>query len=335
MLKTAFIGTGGISGVHLNYLKKRKDVRIAALCDVNATWLEKRQKEFGGETFTDYQRMLDAVKPDAVWLCTPPIVREGPLVACAERGIPVFCEKPVERDPKRGVRIAAKLARLKARVQVGYCFRATPSVLKLREAMADDRVHLIQSFYGCDVSLTMGLPKWFYDKSKSGGMLIDQATHNLDLLRYFFGEVREVRGSAENPVHRKKPGYTVEETLALALHFEKGVVGSHIHTWVGDGWRNEMFFVGEKRLYRLNLGRGRLVIEGPDAHLKSAAKRLHLRKNAHGHLCFEQDQSRFYHYENDVFLQQVRSGKWRENPSDYADGLKTLQLTYTCDRAIS
>lgn len=334
MIKSAFIGTGGISGVHLNYLKARKDVRIAALCDVNETWLRKRHQEFGGACFTDFRKMLDAARPDAVWLCTPPTVREGPLLACAERGVPVFCEKPVERDAKRGARIAAGIARHRGHVQIGYVFRATPVVQKVREAMADDRVHLVQSFYGCNVSLSMGLPKWFYDKSKSGGILIDQATHNLDLLRYLFGEVKSVRGTANNPVHPKRKGYTVEETLALTLHFAKGVVGAHVHTWVGDGWRNEMVFVGEKRLYRLNLGQGRLIVEGPDPHLKSAAKRLGLRKNAHGRLMFEQDMERFYHYENDAFLKQVRSGNWRHNLSDYADGLKTLQLTFACDRAI-
>ncbi|MDD2710480.1 MAG: Gfo/Idh/MocA family oxidoreductase [Verrucomicrobiae bacterium] len=334
MLKTAFIGVGGISGVHLNHLKTRKDVKIAALCDMNEQNLDKRQKEFGGERYTDFRLMLDEVKPDAVWLCTPPLVRGGPLIECARRRIPVFCEKPVERDVVRARKIASTLARLKARVQIGYVFRTQAMVQLFKKASADDKIHVLQSFYGCGVSLNMALPAWFYEKEKSGGALVDQATHNLDLLRYLFGEVREILGAAENPVHKKKKGYTVDEALSMTLRFEDGAVGSHLHTWVGDAWRNEIMLSGEKRLYRLLLGKRRLVVEGPDAALKPIKKMFRGPRGPNGELVFE-DKGNFYGYENDIFLDQVKSGKWGENPSDYADGLKSLELTVACDKAVT
>ena len=322
MIKAAFIGTGGISSVHLKYLQGRRDVKIAALCDVNREQAVNRQKEFGGDVFTDFNEMLEKAKPDAVWLCTPPLVRAAPLLACADRSVPVFCEKPVERDEKRARKISAALARRKGRVQVGYVFRCTPVVEAARKALAADRIHLVHSLYTCGMSLKMSSKKWFYDKAKSGGGLVDQATHNLDILRALFGEVRDVRGTAQNPVHKKRPGYTVEETIGLVMTFENGIVASHQHSWVADDWHNEIVMSGEKSIYRLNLNLGAFSSDkAPEGQAEP--------------IRFQQEKRSIYEYENAVFLKQVASGDWRKNPSDYADGLKTLRLTLACDRAVS
>lgn len=336
MIKAGFIGTGGISGVHLKYLQSRKDVKIAALCDLNREQALNRQKEFGGDVFTDFDEMLKQVKLDAVWLCTPPSVRRAPLLACADKGIPVFCEKPVERSEIRGQQIAAELRKRKAKVQIGYVFRSLPVVQALRKIIKDDHIHLIHSFYACDMSLKMSAKKWFYDKAKSGGALIDQATHNLDLLRSLFGEVSAVRGTAKNPVRKKRAGYTIDETIGLILTFRSGIIAVHTHSWVADCWRNEITFSGEKNLYRLNLNTGCLTSDKPmaaEGGLCSGKGKK--KKPANAPFTFQQETRSAYAYQNEIFLKQVVSGDWENNPSDYADGLKTLQLTLACDRALA
>ena len=322
MIRVGFIGTGGISRVHLRYLASRDDVEIAALCDVNEENLKKRQKEYGGRTFADFREMLDGEGLDAVWLCTPPEVRGGPLLECAERGVAVFCEKPVERTSERAFEIARELSSRDAKVQVGYCFRPHPVVAKLREEMESDRVHLVQSFYGCDVSLGGRLPRWFYDKSLSGGALVDQATHNFDLLRYLLGEVTELVGLGANPVRAKEPGYTIEETIALSFRFASGVLGSHIHTWVGDAWRNDIVLSGEKRLYRLSWSPVGLVVE--DREAEEGKKR---REYDFPGLALHQPQ-------NEVFVGMLKSGDWSGSPSDYADGARSLALVLAANRAV-
>lgn len=333
MLNVGFIGTGNICSAHLSYLRKRKDVRIAALCDALPEALERRRKEYGGLAFTDFRKMLDQVKLDAVWLCTPPLVRKDPLIACADRGIPVFCEKPVEHDEARGRAIAAALARRKAKVQIGYLFRYTPLVAALRKAMRDDTIHMVQSFYGCGMSLAMDGRPWFYEKDKSGGALGDQATHNLDLLRCLFGEVRAIHGLGANPVHKKSAHYTVEEVIGVLFQFRSGILATHSHTWVGNGWRNDIMISGEKRIYRVNLNKGLLIVDGPPAK-KNKAAAAKFPMTPFGQIWFQQDEGSIYRYENECFLKQVISGNWSRNPSDYADGLKTLQFTLACDRAV-
>ena len=71
-LRVAFIGAGGIAGAHMRYFKEMEDVEMVAASDVVAKSVEARCEEFGiGESFTDYNKMLKTVKPDAVSVCTP------------------------------------------------------------------------------------------------------------------------------------------------------------------------------------------------------------------------------------------------------------------------
>jgi predicted dehydrogenase len=316
--KAGFIGTGGIAGAHLKYLASRNDVEIAALCDVDDGTLKEKLAVYGGRGYTDFHTMLSEESLDAVWICTPPQVRRDPLLACAGTGLPVFCEKPAERELCEAESISRELDALNADVQVGYVFRSLPHILKLKEELSHDKIHAFQSLYICSVSLTRSLAPWFYDKDKSGGALVDQATHNLDLLRFLFGEVKEVRGLARNPVHEKNDGYTIDEVLSMSLVFDSGTTGAHTHSWVGDGWRNEIILSGEKALYRLDLGKGKVAIEGESRNIE-----------------YEKDDQSVYSWENAVFLDQVKSGDWSVNPSSYADAVATLKLTLECDRALS
>ena len=84
MIKAGVIGTGGISGVHLEFMRSQEDVEIAGLCDIKPEALKKRQDEFGGKGFDHFMKLLDGIDLDAIWLCTPPDVREEMLVECAK-----------------------------------------------------------------------------------------------------------------------------------------------------------------------------------------------------------------------------------------------------------
>lgn len=334
-INVGFIGTGRISSVHLEYLMTREDVTIAALCDTDAGHLRKHLAVCGGSAFADFNEMLDNARLDAVWLCTPPDVRRGPLLACADRGIPVFCEKPVGVDIEKSAKTAAELAARKARVQIGYVFRSMPAVEFLRRAMADDSIHLVQSLYASNTGITMGLEPWMYDKSKSGGFLVDQATHNLDLLRSLFGEAGNIQGMSANPVRRKGGGYTIEETIGLVFLFENRLLATHMHTCVADDWRNEIVMSGEKRVYRLESNKGLLLVEGAcDKPPEPKNGELAVEPDGMG-FTFRQSPGSIYAHENARFLGQVISGDWSGNPSDFEDGLKTLRLTLECDRAAS
>lgn len=105
--------------------------------------------------------------------------------------------------------------------------------------------------------------------------------------------------------------------LSLSFLFENGTVGGHVHTWVGDAWRNELLLSDKKRVYYLDLFQGLLTVkEGAESHS------LH------------QDQADSYNHQNAVFLEMLNSGDWSHNPCDYDDGMAGLKLTLDCDQAL-
>ena len=318
MIRIGVIGAGGIANVHLRYLSTVEDVEIAALCDVDASRLELMTSRYGGQAYADFREMLNVEHLDGVYLCTPPEVRREPLLACAESDVAVMCEKPVARSVPDALEVNEQLLARGARVQVGYPFRSMATVRRLADEISDDRIHTVQSSYLCNVSLTMGLPLWFYDHSRSGGGLVDQATHNLDLLRYLVGEVDAVTGFAANPHREKEPGYTIDEVISLSLKFPNGIVGGHVHSWIGHTWQNTIHLGGEKAYYTLLLSRGQLVIVRPNETVT-----------------FEQRADTLWDFENAVFLEKLRSGDWTDGPSTYADAIKTLELTLRCNEAIA
>lgn len=309
------IGTGGISRVHLDWMRSRDDVEIAALCDVNAAALNERIEQYGGKGYSNMTEMIDTESLDAVWICTPQTVREEPLLLCTDREIPVFCEKPAAYDEQTAEAIASRIAG--ANVTVGYPFRTIPVLDVLRGYLAGDKVHTLQSLYVCDVSLSMGLRPWFYEQEKSGGAMVDQATHVFDLLRVLVGEVEQVTGIASNPVRGKREGYTIDEAIGLTMLYESGAVGTHVHSWVADTWRVEVALSGEQRLYRLDLTGNKLtVIENG-------------RTTEHTY------NTNLYSLENDHFLEMVTSGDFSANPCSYDDAARTLALTKRCNEVIA
>ena len=84
------------------------------------------------------------------------------------------------------------------------------------------------------------------------------------------------------------------------------------------GCYSSQVFSGRKRFYRLDIWQGKLHIEETGKPPRTVGQK-----------------GSIYDHENALFLKQVKSGKWKGNISDYADGLKSLELTLACDKALS
>ncbi|MBW4512728.1 MAG: Gfo/Idh/MocA family oxidoreductase [Scytonematopsis contorta HA4267-MV1] len=95
-LKSAVIGTGAISKEHLSFLAKSQHTHLASVCDLSKAAAKYAAKRFGADsTYTNYQQMLDEVKPDVVHILTPPNTHKKIAKDCLQAGVHVFCEKPI------------------------------------------------------------------------------------------------------------------------------------------------------------------------------------------------------------------------------------------------
>jgi len=231
VLQIGFIGTGGIAQRHIRNLQQLGRARVVAFCDIAADKAEQAARAHGATAYTDFTRMLEAERLDAVFLCTPPFVRAEPILAVAARGLALFCEKPPAFDAAQGRRALAAIGAAGVTSNVGFMYRWLQIVAKAKELMAGRKLAALRSAFLCGPAVEMNLPAWFYLKDRSGGPLMDQAIHVLDLHRYLAGEVATVHALANNQIRPKTEAFTIEDTYTLNLAYDSGVIASHTHSW--------------------------------------------------------------------------------------------------------
>ena len=114
-LYTAHIGVGGMGGADLNSIASHSSVKVAALCDVDSTILNKTQQVHShAKTFKDYRKLFDELGNDidAVIVSTPDHTHAPASLMAMEHGKPVYCQKPLTHDVSEA-RAMRKIAREK------------------------------------------------------------------------------------------------------------------------------------------------------------------------------------------------------------------------------
>lgn len=316
MVRVGFIGTGGIAQRHMQSLTKLGRAELAAFCDVVAEKAEQAARTHGGRAYTDFRRMLEQERLDAVFICTPPFVRAEPVEAAADRGIAIFCEKPPAFDASQGERALRAIEEGGVIHNVGFMYRWLKVVDKARELMAGRQLSVIRSTFLCGLVVRMDYPAWFYLKERSGGPLMDQAIHVLDLHRYFAGEVTAVHAFANNQVRPKSDTVTIEEACTLNLAYDSGVIASHTHSWACDVPLAELELISDTARLTLDLFANRLSGSLDGVEIRYAP----------GDDCYLTEVGRF--------LTAVEKKEPSELRSSYADALNTCAVAWAGLRSI-
>jgi predicted dehydrogenase len=139
-LNVAVIGPGGMGTNHLKLLSARKDVKVACVCDVDATRLAAAAKlveQNGGQpkAVKDLRQVLDDKSVEAVWIATPDHWHAPAAILAVEAGKHVYVEKPVSHNVREGRLLLEAARRNKKVVQVGMQSRSTPHVREAMEAL--------------------------------------------------------------------------------------------------------------------------------------------------------------------------------------------------------
>lgn len=219
MTKVALVGLGKMGLSHLSLVRPLPDVEVVGVCDSTGYVLDVLGKYTGLPTFTDYAEMLSQAQPDAVIVATPTHLHEPMVRSALERGIHVFCEKPLVLDPVGGASLV-RLADDNALVtQVGYhnryvgSFQEAKRILDLG-ALGTVRGALAEA-YGPVVVRAPGR-SWRSRRGSGGGSLYDYAAHPLDLLTWYLGDPVAVEGARLTSIHSPETDDAVAATISYA-----------------------------------------------------------------------------------------------------------------------
>lgn len=191
MIRVAVVGIGKMGMSHLSMIRAHPEVEVVAVCDSVGYVLDVLAKYTGLTTFTDYRKMLDSVDADAVLIATPTASHVDLVRDALDRGLHVFCEKPLTLSAADSVELAELARSFGLVTQVGYHNRfvgAFQEVKRLLDSGAIGTVsHAFAESYGPVVLRPKG-STWRSKRTTGGGCLYDYAAHPLDLLTWYLGE---------------------------------------------------------------------------------------------------------------------------------------------------
>jgi len=223
--RIAMIGAGSVARRHVEVLTGLGDVRVVSVTDPVLPAAEGLARECGATAYADADGALDGRDVDAAYICVPPFAHGTPEKAVLARGLPMFVEKPVAAD----LATAEELARLVEDADVvtgtGYHWRCLDVVPEAQDLLAQSPPFLANGYW-----LDKRPPvAWWAHTRRSGGQVVEQLTHVLDLTRLLLGEAEEVyaagvrRPAPEGEV--EDPG-DVDDATAATVRFASGAVAT-------------------------------------------------------------------------------------------------------------
>jgi predicted dehydrogenase len=218
VVRVALIGAGAVGARHARTLAGFDDVEIVGVHDPDAA-VAGALAQAVSIPVADSPEALLAQRPDAVWLCVPPFAHGELETALARAGVPFFVEKPLSADLAVAERIAAAVTAAGLPTATGYHWRHLDTVEQARTALRGRAIRLVDGrWWG-----TTPPPRWWSRADLSGGQVVEQATHLIDVVRVLAGEVTAVVGANAAST---STGRDVPDATAAVLRFASGAVGT-------------------------------------------------------------------------------------------------------------
>jgi UDP-N-acetyl-2-amino-2-deoxyglucuronate dehydrogenase len=226
-VKTGIIGCGKVGHLHAIALGSVPESEFVAVCGTNAERTGVFAAQYGVEAYTDVGEMLEKSGVQAVCICTPHPLHAQHAVLAAQMGVHILVEKPLAASLKDCDLILE--ASNVSGVKVG-----TVSQRRFYEPCQRIKKAIDEGKIGRPILGTVTMYSWrdeAYYKSdhwrgtwlgEGGGVLVNQAPHQLDLLRWFMGPITEVSAYCGNLNH---PTIEVEDTAVAILRFASGALG--------------------------------------------------------------------------------------------------------------
>jgi predicted dehydrogenase len=287
-LRMGIIGVGWYGMVDAKAALKAGGVEIAAVCDVDSDHLQKaaddleQQQGNRPQTFKSYEQLLD-MKPalDVVVIATPPQWHALQLIAAVDRGLDVYCEKPVSYDIREGRAMVDAVEKSGRIVQVGFQRRQSAAFQQAAQFIRDGGIGQLvqvdaQIHYTAGTkdntpqdppasldwdlwcgpgplipySPQVGHKSWRLEQTSGHGHLVDWGIHLIDTTRYLLGLGMPNKITAAGGLYAYADKITTPDTLSVQFDFDNLPVHWRHRLWGATEYdpsvNNGIFFFGDK-----------------------------------------------------------------------------------------
>ena len=285
-MRVSVVGCGSISKCHLEELQKTDGIEISSVVDIKHDRADAAAEKYGCRAYYDFDSMLNEDEPDCIHICTPHYLHVPMAIKALSRDIHVLCEKPCAITAESLARL--RLAQSMSLGKFGVCFqnRYNKSVILIK-ALIDSKK------YG-EVKAVRASVDWCRDADyysddwhgtqdkEGGGVMINQAIHTLDLMRYISGKKpRSIIGHVSND--HLKGVIEVEDSAWGRFEYEDGSIGIITATTAfGCNAPIMIDFFCEKATLRIEGDNAYLINDGNVMKLDPDVKAEYIGKNYWG-----------------------------------------------------
>jgi predicted dehydrogenase len=250
-LRVGVVGVGARGSDHVTWYNKRQDTELVAICDIS----KERGKPLADTNkvayYHDYNELFEKEKLDIVSIATPHYLHAPVTVAASEHDVNVFCEKPMALNLSQCDEMIRACRKNAVKLAVGLQMRYIPefqylydairgakgengSLGRITDVYMTARHHRNELYYMTsslvDPKIGPYVPpgpwrgRWL---TEGGGVIINQAIHNIDILRWIVGPIRSLsaHGSILGEDHAL---IEVDDTVAVSFEAESGLIGTFI-----------------------------------------------------------------------------------------------------------
>ena len=228
-VRMGLIGCGKIAALHALALDTLPQAEFVACCDRNVERAQAMADRYTvPHVFDDVDQLVGSGLIDAALVCTPHPAHEPVVVAAAEAGIHVLCEKPIATTLGEADRMIGATSQAGVKFGVIFQRRFWPAARRIRAAIDAGKIGRI-TLGECTVRLWRGPEYFALDPwrgkwtTEGGGILMNQAVHSIDHFQWFMGRATEVTGRIATLRHGAY--IDVEDTAVATVVFENGALG--------------------------------------------------------------------------------------------------------------
>ena len=227
-MRYGIVGAGGIAQAYAQAFVQSEAATLVGVADTRPEAAQKLAETNNATAYESHEDMVRSADPEAVIVCTPPVTHADLCTDLMKMGRHVLCEKPLAMNSAEARRMIDAAAAADVKFTMASKFRYADDVIAARKIVESGILGdmlLFENVFSGRVDMSQ---RWNSNPEISGGgVLIDNGTHSVDIMRYFLGPVAELQVVEGKRVQQ----LPVEDTVRMFVQTETGVMGSIDLSW--------------------------------------------------------------------------------------------------------
>lgn len=245
------IGLGYIGKIHLRHSLRIDNANLIAVSDLSKKALKKARDAGVKKTFTSYEKLLKDPEIDAVIIALPTHLHLQCAKQAAEAKKHILLEKPIARNIEEAKEIISAVQKNSVKLMIGYPLRFNTTFRNLKEKIESGALGDVEIAHATYISsgpfmhraeggAPIPVPEWWFNKELTGGgVLIDLGSHIINLLRWYFGEVIDIKSYLK---HRFNMDF--EDSATCLAKFELGTTALMSVGWFSQEYQLKVELLG-------------------------------------------------------------------------------------------